>query len=113
MAEELRPPVKPKTLMEIHQALKEYLPGKQTSARRTLEEGMRKAQDLQKKYREVAAHFEPGDFNPAPLPAQEICNVDILISRKLGGRRIDNLIEWVVKEGTFHFNWVTGEVKKV
>ncbi len=103
----------PKTLMELHKILADYMPGKQTTARKVLEEGMRKAQDIQDKFQQASPVFEPGNFNPFCAPEQEFCNIDILISRRLGGRRVGNMIEWIVKEGVYRFNWATGEVKKV
>lgn len=103
----------PKNLVEIHNLIKEYMPGSQTTSRRMLEEGMKRAQEIKLKYEQARGNFDSGGFNPV-FPDQDICNVDLLIHYKLGGKRIDdNLVEWETPEGKYTFNWKDGVVKKV
>lgn len=103
----------PKTITEIHNLIKEYLPGSQTTSRRMLEEGMVRAQELKSKYENARGNFESGGFNPV-FPDQDIYNVDLLIHYKLGAKRInDNLIQWEIPDGKYSFNWKDGSVKKV
>lgn len=103
----------PKSLVEIHNLIKEYMPGSQTTSRKMLEEGMSKAQEMKKKYDQVKGNFESGGFNPV-FPDQDICNVDLLIHYKLGAKRVDdNLIQWEIKDGKYTFNWKDGVIKRV
>lgn len=103
----------PKNLAEIYNLIKEYMPSSKTTARKMLEEGMARAQELKSKYEEARANFESGGFNPI-FPDQDIYNVDLLIHYKLGGKRIDNnFIQWETPEGKYTFNWKDGALKKI
>lgn len=102
----------PKNIIEIHNIIKDYLPGSQTTSRKMLEEGMKKVEKLESMYQNERVSKDENGFNPF-FPEEDVHNVDLLINFKLGAKRVDHSIQWQTPEGKYSFNWRDGSIKKV
>ena len=101
-----------KTLQDIHQVVKFYMPGQKTTAREMLEEGLAKLnRGRSKTEEEQQADF--GGFVPADGPSEDMSSVDLLIKSNLGGVRKGNYIQWTIESGTYQFDPYGGTVRKV
>ena len=83
-----------------------------------LEEGLQEAQKKMaraKQIREsgVYERAEFDGFNPVQIPVEGESNVDILIRRKMGGRRVGMMIVWDVEEGSYQFDPINGKLSKI
>ena len=101
-----------KTVSDIHQIVKHYMPGLKTTARQMLEEGLaRLHQSRAMTDDEKTADW--GGFRPAEGPSEEMSSVDLLIESRMGGKRHGDKIRWNVEEGTFQFDPYSGDLRKV